>query len=601
MKPLSNKSQITLLIIAAMLIVAVVGVLVYVSSHRTESVVEGQQNREADLSAQTVPLRETVTSCLRYYTIEGIEKHGLIDSKEAILNTIRSGLASGECVDFSIYETHGVKITSEAFSVDVEISDRAVVASLSYPITLARGATQDQLSSFRADIPLYQIVPTPGGVVPKDATVDFLDGKYEVFLQQGTVVEKDGSPVEEVYFEILDKNYLGQANQNTIGAVILNGRPDGVTFTPEIMVKINYNPEFVTVPEEEIRFAYFDEGVGAWGSIPSTVDAPRDLVTAYVAHFTGLGAEQKCSSDNPGDTITLVDFGTEEDPYYIYLPALSGSCPFEDEWVDGCWKKDSTAFPDAVFADPLNDDCKAIKPREKKVGTPTKEPVFRNWFNENDADDSLLAFDCGKCDVGGSNCAQAKKTCAEIPEGADCIVDSTGPTGCDDQEPASGTLCDCNGITPVKPSWGYENAGDVGGTAQVKFSIDGKGSCVSVNENNYLNMQGRFEWDRVSDNAPITPYLILSSLNLGYNSIQTTQENTDGDSCAFFQAEITIQGKGVYSRENQPVPSGAPECGTVQQRINYICGCDGDLECPWDDPELTCFWEFRGRNPTNPD
>ena len=64
--------------------------------------------------------------------------------------------------------------------------------------------------------------------------------------------------------------------------------PAGATFNPAITVRMPYNPSALPagVSATSLQMSYYDSTLGAWVTVPTTVDTVNDFVYGQISHFT---------------------------------------------------------------------------------------------------------------------------------------------------------------------------------------------------------------------------------------------------------------------------------------------------------------------------
>jgi hypothetical protein len=97
----------------------------------------------------------------------------------------------------------------------------------------------------------------------------------------------DGEPVSEI---TITRIITPPAFSDGAGMVAMayEFSPSGVTFSPAVTLRLQYNPDNIPagVDENSLQIAYYDNTAKAWITLPSTVDTANHYIYAQTTHFT---------------------------------------------------------------------------------------------------------------------------------------------------------------------------------------------------------------------------------------------------------------------------------------------------------------------------
>jgi GH25 family lysozyme M1 (1,4-beta-N-acetylmuramidase) len=290
---ISRKGQATLFIIIAMVII-IGGALLLQAYKSSRS--PAPQNPDYTSSADRDSISFFINSCLEYTTKNAILEHGLKPgvSEARIQEYIRLNLPL--CTDgFSTYKSKGFSVAEGKISPTVQISDDVVAVGLDYPVQFTKG---DTVISYQNDSYLYHrkimkdILPTEDTYIVSD------DQRTQFIIPAGTQATVDGNPVTSIGMQLVDRNFDGQTNKVLAGMVAFKGLPDGVQFSKPITIIHYYNSEDIptTIPESDLRLAFYSKELGVWVAFPTSVDTVNDVLMSHTTHFTTFGAVLRCTS-----------------------------------------------------------------------------------------------------------------------------------------------------------------------------------------------------------------------------------------------------------------------------------------------------------------
>jgi Domain of unknown function (DUF2341)/Cadherin-like beta sandwich domain/Divergent InlB B-repeat domain len=82
--------------------------------------------------------------------------------------------------------------------------------------------------------------------------------------------------------------------------------PAGITFSPAVTIRFNYNPTLIPAGmlESNLQIAYFDTTQNAWVTVPATVDTVNHYISAQISHFTAYGVTYGVKPVTPAPTTT---------------------------------------------------------------------------------------------------------------------------------------------------------------------------------------------------------------------------------------------------------------------------------------------------------
>ncbi|MFH1399479.1 MAG: hypothetical protein ABIG95_05195 [Candidatus Woesearchaeota archaeon] len=291
-----KKAQIVPFLIIAFVIIAAFWGFSYMARQKAAESFQPKFEKEITLASANTALKEYVTTCLDAKTYEAIDLFGVSYEDPNLPLTFETYISSTlpECINFQEFENQGFQVTAGTAIPHVKIEPTAVIVDLDYKVSLKKGDEIKALNQFNNYIKTSTATNLPldsNGRTTQEETIRTPDADAEVNIPAGTrITNSDGNPINDVEFNMLDRNNQGMSNAPIIGTIIYDGKPDGATFDPPITIKVRYDENDVPPPlaenEPYLVLAYFDESAGFWKSIPTTVDTENNILTGTISHFT---------------------------------------------------------------------------------------------------------------------------------------------------------------------------------------------------------------------------------------------------------------------------------------------------------------------------
>jgi len=126
------------------------------------------------------------------------------------------------------------------------------------------------------------------GVVQETFTATTADGKLTITIEEGTVaLDAEGNPLGSLEAAVNPSPPDPPEGAHIIGLAYEFG-PDGATFTPPIILEFTVEPGDIPagLTIDDMVLAYYDEGIGEWVEIPTSVVPGTNILRASVSHFT---------------------------------------------------------------------------------------------------------------------------------------------------------------------------------------------------------------------------------------------------------------------------------------------------------------------------
>ena len=114
------------------------------------------------------------------------------------------------------------------------------------------------------------------------------DGNLTITIPRGTIaLDEDDNSLRTLKAEFYESPPDPPEDAHIIGLAYDLG-PDGATFDPEITLGYTYDPDDLPegVNEEDLVLAYYNEDIGEWVELDTTVDPVTNTIIAEVDHFT---------------------------------------------------------------------------------------------------------------------------------------------------------------------------------------------------------------------------------------------------------------------------------------------------------------------------
>jgi hypothetical protein len=306
-------SSIAIYIIIGMIIV--ISALIYTSSKKKEvsQVIDRGTRQALSIASMRGSLQFYVTDCLKQVAMLGMNNCGVdncdVYIKDYIKNNIlkcTAGLTAFSELGFTVDDAE-----YEEISVESKITDDSMIINLHYPVALLKAGDATNIDNFQFQIKREATIISPDGEIPPDSRIDSTDGNARLLFDPDVptkITDKNGDPVEEVSVSFIDKNFDGLTNSVVVGTVVYEGKPDGVTFDPCVMMEIDVEVDQIpsNFPPEDLKVGWYDYETGMWntyrnqfGSKPKPGHPGVWTVSGCVNHLTPI-AVNTCGSEEKG-------------------------------------------------------------------------------------------------------------------------------------------------------------------------------------------------------------------------------------------------------------------------------------------------------------
>jgi len=153
------------------------------------------------------------------------------------------------------------------------------------------GETEDYLLRVDPTPVLWDVGDRIGsdGIALDDIALTSVDGMLTLAIDSGTtVLTEDETPLESLEAVEVFKGDWPEPPEGKAILTAFNFGPDGATFSPDVSITIEYDPEQLPegVAEEDLVIASYNSTTGEWEYFPVSVNVENNTVTAEVSHFT---------------------------------------------------------------------------------------------------------------------------------------------------------------------------------------------------------------------------------------------------------------------------------------------------------------------------
>ncbi|MBI2134047.1 hypothetical protein HYU11_05175 [Candidatus Woesearchaeota archaeon] len=276
-----KRGQITIFIIAALLVFMLFGFLMTSMQKKSPSAVEtGRAIVEEAVFGY-------VNTCIDSEVKQGTTYFGLGPVAGArIEDYINNNLAA--CADFSVLRQQGIRVTAGNVSSEVEVHDRAITAMVTFPLLLE--SSDYTLTFNRFDYSLSRVaeIGDRGSAVTGAVTAVFdsvadsdlvrvsTDKRAEFTIPKGTKHSGKGE------LKVEERNFRSKTNDIAVGNKAYS--ITGIAFQPYATLKIKYENDDVPKGYDHsyLIIARFDDKNDVWYAEESTVDKASRSVTAKI-------------------------------------------------------------------------------------------------------------------------------------------------------------------------------------------------------------------------------------------------------------------------------------------------------------------------------
>ena len=104
-------------------------------------------------------------------------------------------------------------------------------------------------------------------------------------IGNGTIALLGGNPLQSI---TVDEICVGFPPDPRIIGCVYDYKPTGATFSPPIILTLQYDPGMVPAgfDESKLIIVYYDTATSMWTVAPSVVDTGNTTVSAQISHFT---------------------------------------------------------------------------------------------------------------------------------------------------------------------------------------------------------------------------------------------------------------------------------------------------------------------------
>lgn len=623
---MEKKSQLTLFITIGLVFLLMIGIMFGVATLIAKKQMAGQV-----ISPEPDALKDMMHNCLRTNVRTAVAKFSVHKSSEPdIQRFVARELPT--CLESGEFEEKGLDIVTGQIRVDVEISDASVFVSVSYPIEITSRGSVTRFASLNFYMPKSQIRTAyfdANGLTTDEIIINTADGRLELMIPKGSQIsDENGNNVERIVLSTVDRRFNGLSNSILVGGVAFEG-PAGVSLPGGAVLHLRYRDEEIAwYNERYLSIAYWDPYVGLWKSIPSTVNTEENIVTATLYHFSVVGiiGVEKCSNNQ----------NSNKDNY----PKLEDYPLFEQECgtEDVCGEVDWATGEGNLYEEPKLDDhtpqsednlkldeTNSPNPNRLSDQIPVAECVLNKW-----EEDIVVGIETGTqsvIEVPETYGHSKVKGLTEhelvagfgminftVPaDGGGCVaVDKDGKINIEFEMDCEG---DCDKLdfiinplkemasepetTPTPTAYAIDEGDEdeVGGTHESN-EVSQRG-ILEFNEEDIENgnvaevfekWPSPYLWKTIlyNDKKPYQHGVIKSGKNVIY--VRLKDSNKDGCLNAGV-VKLSIPGNVQFELRDQ---LSVVDCPSVQDRINYLCGCDGNCEdrdgkyndekeTPWED------------------
>lgn len=341
-----GKGQITIFIAIALILVIAIGFVVYTQTTESRdqipsSVSDGSQN-VVQIAAQ---------DCMVEVLRKGIWEVGL--QQDALFEIVREPIRN--CIDANILKIahQGTIVETGEYSLSLENSGKAITLLVDYPLSLTQAGSTETISSFSANLPLYETYSLPmsrfGCKLARDFEAYTPDRSARMKIPWGASLhDQDGNCLTSFSVQLLDT-----VSPLSVFKVGYDFQPDGTTISPgyfEVWMSYNqedYNrvkanhPDGAQMDESELRVAFYDERTWSSSQEPNgrigevlrpytgeqEVDTANNIIHASLDHFTKVYTLTGCEGVTKiyrYNNLVMVGAGERQEGRYTYHDVCTG-------------------------------------------------------------------------------------------------------------------------------------------------------------------------------------------------------------------------------------------------------------------------------------
>ncbi len=250
-----KKGQISLFIIAGMVIFLVLGILIYSSSSK-----DNINNRQMEsLNSAKSEISLAMSSCLEVESTKARAKWGWTKTDQ-ISREIKNEF--DECMLWDSWTKKGIRIFRETPVITSQNQDSALVIDLKYDVKISQGENSLDISGTTfslSKISEMSLKFDDSGRTLEDYSVISRDGIAELRIRKGTAVRNDAMHVDKITLKVIPSD---SGNSYTASTSSYSFEPSGTSFSPAAEFSFFYNKELANSfsSPEDIMFKTEFEG-----------------------------------------------------------------------------------------------------------------------------------------------------------------------------------------------------------------------------------------------------------------------------------------------------------------------------------------------------
>ncbi|MFH2021256.1 MAG: hypothetical protein ABIJ34_07590 [archaeon] len=316
-----KKGQVTLWVILGFVVVMVASVMMFGNAPK---IVSTQGGEVISFSQMVQQVESTRDECIKTTIREAITYNTLYpspDNEARLENDINGRLES--CVDVNSIEG-SYNVLAGIPDTNVDITEGTIHVYGNFDISLEGDGQSRKIKEFDYTFDKGTVLDlkTDGeGKTTEDLQAVSNDVYMKINIPKGTIFEGADGPLKELPIKIMDKAELSTPEFSANNLLIPGGKVYNmphVVMNQPVEVCIRYEQNGVD-SERDLTLGYYDEDVGIWKHIPSTVDLTKDTVCGQVNHFSAIANIQRYEFDE------IAGFYME----HIYNPC--GMAPIDED------------------------------------------------------------------------------------------------------------------------------------------------------------------------------------------------------------------------------------------------------------------------------
>lgn len=301
-------SQISIYVIAGLLLVILVGSAYYYSIRLNNSELSGEGNFPPVTQDF---LSKTIDDCIHDSLIDAINLYGICNTENKIKEELMVSLP--KCIDFTRFREQKYEVIANAKpdSVDAEIKSDEIYVKLTYPIEMKKEGENIKFTDRQYVLPRttsMKLEYDSESRTTKDNILVSSDTDAELAVFRGTKVSAGTKTVPNISVYMKE---ICPDDPSVVGKVKYIFSPENIKFTPDAFLTIRYEDNDVSKMSREERFkiAYLEGN--HWEPVVSSANIERDRVRTSVDHLSEWTAS--CDLTNKyGSQIMLQDLFAQD-------------------------------------------------------------------------------------------------------------------------------------------------------------------------------------------------------------------------------------------------------------------------------------------------